>query len=67
MSAPKIITLLLIGMVGGVLIAPAKGSKTRKKLRRLFNDVSDSIQDIIEVFRDTDVEMENADNTVAAR
>jgi len=66
MSASKVITLLLIGMVGGVLIAPAKGSKTRKKLRRLFNDVSDSIQDIIEVFRDTDVEMENAE-PVAAR
>lgn len=56
MSASKVITLLLIGIVAGVLIAPAKGSKTRKKLTKLYNDVSDSVQDVVDVFCDKDAE-----------
>ena len=52
MSPSKVITLLFLGAVGGLLIAPAKGSETRRKLSRLINDVSDSIQDIVELFRD---------------
>ncbi|MEO5892064.1 MAG: YtxH domain-containing protein [Ferruginibacter sp.] len=52
MSAPKVITLLLLGVVGGLLIAPAKGSDTRRKLSKLVNDVSDSVQDVIDLFRD---------------
>ena len=50
MSLPKGITLLLLGVIGGMLIAPAKGSETREKLSRLIDDVSDSIQDIVELF-----------------
>ena len=52
MSSSKVITLLLLGVAGGILIAPAKGSDTRRKLSRLVNDVSDSIQDVIDLFRD---------------
>jgi len=57
MSLPKGITLLLLGVIGGMLIAPSKGSETREKLSRFINDVSDSIQDIVDLFHgeDTDV------------
>lgn len=52
MSSSKIITLLLLGVAGGILIAPSRGSETRRKLSKLVNDVSDSMQDIIELFCD---------------
>ena len=52
MSLSKVVTLLLIGTVAGILIAPAKGSETRRKLSKLFNDVSDSMQDMIDLFHD---------------
>ena len=51
MSPSKVITLLLIGVAGGILIAPAKGTETRRKVSKLVNDVSDSIQDIIDIVR----------------
>jgi gas vesicle protein len=70
MSAPKVITLLLLGIAGGILIAPAKGSKTRKKLSKLANDVSDSFQDIIDIVRGESGELscksvERVDNAIA--
>jgi len=51
MSPSKVVTLLLIGVAAGILIAPSKGTKTRKKISKLVNDVSDSIQDIIDIVR----------------
>ena len=64
MSAPKVITLLLIGVIGGILIAPAKGTKTRKKLSRLFDDVSNSVQDVVDVFQDGAGEREVVKNSI---
>jgi len=52
MSTAKIITGLLVGVAVGVLIAPAKGSESRKKLSRSVSDLSDCLQDIIEGARD---------------
>jgi gas vesicle protein len=52
MSSAKIITCLLVGTIVGVLIAPAKGSETRKKFSRSVSDLSDYLKDIIEGARD---------------
>jgi gas vesicle protein len=52
MSPAKIITSLLVGVVLGVLIAPAKGSESRKKLSKSVSDLSDYLKDIIEGARD---------------
>jgi gas vesicle protein len=70
MSPSKVITLLLLGAVAGILIAPAKGSKTRKKLSKLVNDLSDSMHDIIDIVRgeanDLPEEMgESGENSIA--
>ncbi|UAY51228.1 YtxH domain-containing protein [Ferruginibacter albus] len=43
---------LIIGTVIGILIAPRKGSETRKKIARSINDLSDFIQDNINAIRD---------------
>jgi gas vesicle protein len=51
MSSTKIITGLFVGILVGILIAPDKGSATRKKLSKSVNDLSDHIQDIIETAR----------------
>jgi gas vesicle protein len=66
MSLSKVITLLAIGVAGGILIAPAKGSETRKKLSKLVNDFSDCIQDIVDLGRNrahdpADKEVEGAE------
>jgi gas vesicle protein len=48
----KVLTGLLVGVAVGLLIAPAKGSETRKKLSKSVNDLSDYIQDTIDSARD---------------
>ena len=63
MSLPKGITLLLLGVIGGMLIAPAKGSETRESLSRLIDDVSDSIQDIVDLFHSEATDTADADTT----
>jgi gas vesicle protein len=67
MNATKVITGVLAGVVVGILIAPRKGSETRKKLSDSVNDLSDCIQDIIEVTREkvnalADKGVENVEN-----
>jgi gas vesicle protein len=56
MSKAKIITSILIGAVTGatlgILFAPAKGSKTRKKLMRRKEDFKDALQDKVSQFVD---------------
>lgn len=51
MSA-KLITGILAGVVVGLLIAPSKGSETRKKLSKSVTDLSDYIQDVIDSARE---------------
>jgi len=41
MSANKILAGILAGVAIGVLIAPAKGAETRKKISRKVDDASD--------------------------
>ena len=45
MSSAKVITGILAGIIVGLLIAPAKGSETRKKLSKTVNDLSDYFQE----------------------
>lgn len=52
MDSGKIITGVLLGVVVGILIAPDKGSETRKKLSRTAGNIADSIKDLIENARD---------------
>ena len=52
MSSAKVITGILAGIIVGLLIAPAKGSETRKKLSKTVNDLSDYLQDTIDNARD---------------
>ena len=52
MNSTKVITGLLVGVAVGILIAPSKGSETRKKLSKSVNDLSDCLQDIIDTTRD---------------
>ena len=57
MSANKILAGILAGVAIGVLIAPAKGAETRKKISRKVDDASDYLQDVVERFRDKVNEM----------
>ena len=41
----KILIALLAGVAAGVLIAPAKGSDTRKRLSKSFNDLTEDLED----------------------
>jgi gas vesicle protein len=42
-----------IGVTAGILLAPAKGSTTRKKIGRTVHHISDSVQDKIEDIKDS--------------
>ena len=50
MSAGKFLTALLVGAAAGaavaLLFAPQSGAKTRRQLRRGFDDASDCIRDV---------------------
>ena len=41
------VNYLKLGVIAGILIAPAKGSQTRQKVTRAVGDLSDYIQDNI--------------------
>ncbi len=41
---------LLLGFVAGVLLAPEKGSVTRKKLNDGFDGLSDKLSDLLNEF-----------------
>jgi gas vesicle protein len=43
----KIITALLAGVAIGILIAPRKGSETRKKIRDGISDIKEDINDFL--------------------
>ncbi|MEJ7586618.1 MAG: YtxH domain-containing protein [Ferruginibacter sp.] len=61
MSPAKVITLLLLGVTAGLLIAPDKGSETRRKFSNLVDDMSDSVQEIIDLFREDAGDITNAE------
>jgi gas vesicle protein len=42
----KVFMALLAGIAVGILIAPAKGSETRKKLQDGFNGLADELSDL---------------------
>lgn len=42
----KVLIALLTGVAIGILVAPAKGSETRKKLVDGFNDLADELSDL---------------------
>jgi gas vesicle protein len=55
----KILIGFTVGVLAGVLLAPAKGSKTRKRIARRgrelknkFNDMVDSVSDKFESFEE---------------
>jgi gas vesicle protein len=54
----KLFLSLIAGVAIGLLIAPDKGSKTRQKLRKGFNDYKDKSVDAVNDFID------NADRTI---
>ena len=52
MNTSKILTAILAGVVVGLLIAPDKGSETRRKVSKKVNEVSDVINDAIDRLRE---------------
>jgi gas vesicle protein len=44
----KVLIALLAGFAAGILLAPDKGSVTRKKITDRFNDLSDKLSDFAE-------------------
>ena len=57
MSKGKLLTGVLagaaVGAVLGILLAPDKGSETRKKIAKKGNDLSDSVKDGVNKFGET--------------
>ncbi|UAY52867.1 YtxH domain-containing protein [Ferruginibacter albus] len=51
MNSKKIIAGIVIGTAIGILIAPRKGSETRKKIAGSVNDIADFIEDKINAIR----------------
>ena len=41
----KVLIALLTGVAVGLLIAPAKGSETRRRLSKSFNDLTEDLED----------------------
>lgn len=48
----KFLTGVAIGVVVGILIAPDKGSETRKKLSEKGKDLKDSFNDFVDYWSD---------------
>ncbi len=44
----KMINSLLLGVVIGILIAPEKGTETRKKIVRAVDDAKDCVADFVD-------------------
>jgi gas vesicle protein len=61
MSAKKVMTGFLLGVVTGILLAPAKGTETRQKIKRSFDDVSDCIKDAVDSVKDSISDMAEED------
>jgi gas vesicle protein len=57
MSANKILAGILAGVAIGILIAPAKGAETRKKISDKVDDASDHLKCMVEKFRSQANEM----------
>jgi gas vesicle protein len=62
--ASKFLTGLAVGVLAGILLAPDKGSETRRKLSEKGNDLKDKFNDFIdsihEKFSDVKEEAEDA-------
>ena len=62
--ASKFLTGLAVGVLAGILLAPDKGSETRRKLSEKGNDLKDKFNDFIdsihEKFSDVKEEAEEA-------
>ena len=52
MRYSKIVTGILAGIVIGILIAPDKGDKTRKKISKVINNAGDCIVGFIDETRE---------------
>jgi gas vesicle protein len=57
MSANKILAAIATGIAIGILIAPAKGTETRRKISDKVDDASDYLKDVVEKFRNQANEM----------
>ncbi len=57
----KFLITLLAGVAVGILIAPAKGSETRKKLQKNFDDFADGLDKLVDNEKRM---MKNAINTI---
>jgi gas vesicle protein len=64
MSTNKLIAGILAGVAIGILIAPAKGSETRKKISSKAGDASDYLKDVVESIREKINQL--ADNEIDA-
>ena len=60
----KILIALLAGFAAGILLAPHKGSVTRKKLSDGFDDLSNNLSNLIEKFTPDQNSVEEAASAV---